>query len=119
MENASVVVDSGSNASSSMAVVEGAASEAEFDVYVYLSNFYGPQRQPAEKLIPLTIVYIGEKRSRERETDSAFNLEGLLLGLAIRCVCALRKFAPQTLKSAQNQLLNTKLTRSTKTPKSA
>ena len=67
MENVSVVVDSGSNASSSMAVVEGAASEAEFDVYVYLSNFYGPQRQPAEKLIPLTIVYIGEKRARERE----------------------------------------------------
>ena len=51
-------------ATSSMGLVEGAASEAEFDVYVYLSNFYGPQRQPPEKLIPLTIVYIGERWAR-------------------------------------------------------
>ena len=69
-------MECGGNASSSgvaasafppVGAVEGAASEAEFDVYVYLSNFYGPQRQPPEKLIPLTIVYIGEKRERERE----------------------------------------------------
>ena len=43
------------------------ASEAEFDVYKYLSTIWGPQRQPPEKLIPLTIVYIGEAMT-ERET---------------------------------------------------
>ena len=74
MDNGSATAECGNNATSLMGLVEGAASEAEFDVYVYLSNFYGPQRQPAEKLIPLTIVYIGEKR----DTDSALSLEGLL-----------------------------------------
>ena len=69
MDNMSATAECGGNASSSSRIevaVEGAASEAEFDVYVYLSNFYGPQRQPPEKLIPLTIVYIGE-RDRERD----------------------------------------------------
>ena len=92
MDNMSAsVAECGGNASSGAAsafpvgAVEGAASEAEFDVYVYLSNFYGPQRQPPEKLIPLTIVYIGEI---ERETDSALGLEeGLLIGLVILCEC--------------------------------
>ena len=76
MDNVSMTGVAECNASSSaveaslpIEAVEGAASEAEFDVYVYLSNFYGPQRQPPEKLIPLTIVYIGEKRERERERD--------------------------------------------------
>ena len=69
MDNMSAsVAECGGNASSSPSrievAVEGAASEAEFDVYVYLSNFYGPQRQPPEKLIPLTIVYIGERLER-------------------------------------------------------
>ena len=60
------------NASASL---EGAVSEADFDVYKYLSTIWGPQRQPAEKLIPLTIVYIGEA---ETERDSELGLEGLL-----------------------------------------
>ena len=42
------------------------ASEAEFDVYKYLSTIWGPQRQPAEKLIPLTIVYIGETETERQ-----------------------------------------------------
>ena len=48
------------NASASSSV----ASEAEFDVYKYLSTIWGPQRQPPEKLIPLTIVYIGEAETK-------------------------------------------------------
>ena len=47
------------------------ASEAEFDVYKYLSTIWGPQRQPPEKLIPLTIVYIGEAETKtERESSN-------------------------------------------------
>lgn len=30
-----------------------------FDIFTYLQDVLGPQRQPPEKLIPLTIVYIG------------------------------------------------------------
>ena len=44
-----------------------AFSEADFNVSVYLSNYYGPQRQPPEKLIPLTIAYIGMRATGEND----------------------------------------------------
>jgi hypothetical protein len=38
---------------------------SDFDRFVYLRNVLGPQRQPAEKLIPLTIIYIGTEDGRQ------------------------------------------------------
>ena len=31
-----------------------------FDVLLFLYTTYGPQRQPPEKLIPLTVIYVGK-----------------------------------------------------------
>lgn len=33
-----------------------------FDTLEYLAAVYGPQRHPPEKLIPLTVVYIGTRK---------------------------------------------------------
>ncbi|XP_059079871.1 neuropeptides capa receptor-like isoform X2 [Tigriopus californicus] len=43
---------------STTSVVYYEFNEHTFEIHAYLRNVLGPQRQPAEKLIPLTIVYI-------------------------------------------------------------
>ena len=66
MDNLTMVIGtiSVSNLSLVPSNASSVASEAEFDVYKYLSTIWGPQRQPPEKLIPLTIVYIGEAETK-------------------------------------------------------
>ena len=33
---------------------------SDFDTFTYLSEVLGPQRQATEKLIPLTVIYVGK-----------------------------------------------------------
>ena len=57
----------------------GNITEVEFDIHDYLASVYGPQRQPPEKLIPLTVIYIGKIDHDKGRTKVVYQARGVRL----------------------------------------
>ena len=53
--NSTALSSNASDDDTDSAVIE----QKDFDIFGFLAGALGPQRQPPEKLIPLTIIYIG------------------------------------------------------------